>query len=78
MDNAEGLYWVTFEIGSMGYLRRVDGVLAAEQQRASGWHGGARQGWKVLMVGRCNESRWQVGIELAATGLLLCRKEGQN
>ena len=60
VDNAEGLYWVTFEIGSMGYLRwnnseQVDG-----------------------MVGRCNESRWQAGIELATTGLLLCRKEGQN
>ena len=42
MDNAEGLYWVTFEIGSMGYLRRnnseqVDGMVAQGRDGKCSW-----------------------------------------
>ena len=43
VDNAEGLYWVTFEIGSMGYLQQNDSeqvkVMAAQGRdgRCSWW-----------------------------------------
>ena len=51
MDNVEGLYWVTFEIGSMGYLRRndskqVEGMVAQGRDGKCSWwvattsHGG--------------------------------------
>ena len=54
MDNAEGLYWVTFEIGSMGYLRRnnseqVDGMVAQGRDGKCSWwvaatsHGGKEE-----------------------------------
>ena len=53
MDNVEGLYWVTFEIGSMGYLRRngskqVEGMVA--QGRDGKCHGGLLQ--LVMVVSR--------------------------
>ena len=54
MDNTEGLYWVTFEIGSMGYLRRngseqVEGMVAQGRDGKCSWwvaatsHGGKQE-----------------------------------
>ena len=42
VDNTEGLYWVTFEIGSMGYLRRngseqVEGMVAQGRDGKCSW-----------------------------------------
>ena len=60
VDNVEGLYWVTFEIGSMGYLRRngskqVEGMVAQGRDgKCSRWvattsHGGKQEpGWRQL------------------------------
>ena len=60
VDNTEGLYWVTFEIGSMRYLRRngskqVEGMVAQGRDGKCSWwvattsHGGKQEpGWRQL------------------------------